>query len=64
MSGFLRKIHEKNIAAKQPAQPANAAVVKTRPKGPGFAESTEPPLNPNQPKKSKNTPIAANDPWT
>ena len=42
-----------------PAAAASAVVVKTKPSGPGLAERTEPPLNPNHPKNSKNTPTAA-----
>ena len=48
------------IEDKPPAHAANVVVVNTNPNGPGFADRTEPPLNPNQPKNSKKTPIEAN----
>ena len=58
-SGFLRTIIETAIEATPPAAAASAVVVKTRPSGPGAAERTDPPLNPNHPKKRRKTPIAA-----
>ena len=42
-----------------PAAAAKEVVVKTRPRGPGFALSTDPPLNPYQPNQSNKTPIIA-----
>ena len=42
-----------------PAEAASEVVTNTRETVPGSALSTEPPLNPNQPNQSKNTPIVA-----
>ncbi len=58
-SGFLSTAQEMRIEATPPAAAASAVVVKTRPSGPGSAERTEPPLKPNQPKNSRNTPMVA-----
>src|SRR5690606_10273130 len=42
-----------------PAAAPSAVVTSTSEVPPGSAESTEPPLNPNQPSHSRNTPIVA-----
>lgn len=48
------------MEARPPADAATAVVTKTKETASGFALSTEPPLKPNQPTKSRNTPMVAN----
>ena len=58
-SGFLDTIQETIMAPTMPAAAARDVVTITSDIGPGSADSTEPPLNPNQPNHSNNTPIVA-----
>jgi hypothetical protein len=43
-----------------PAAAASEVVTSTKDTGPGSADSTEPPLKPNQPSHSRNTPMVSN----
>jgi len=58
-SGFLMMSQLAIIDAIPPAHAANVVVVNTNPNGPGLADRTEPPLNPNHPKNRRKVPIAA-----
>ena len=51
--------HEVIIATTARAEAARQVVTSTNEVAAGSAESTEPPLNPNQPSHSRNTPIVA-----
>ena len=58
-SGFLVTIQEVRIAPIIPAAAAIQVVTRTKETPSASADSTEPPLNPNQPNHRRNTPIAA-----
>lgn len=58
-SGFPETNSDANIAASPPAAAARQVVTRVRDTSSGSAESTEPPLNPNHPSHSRNTPTAA-----
>ncbi len=58
-SGFPKAIQEMVIAATTPAAAARQVVTRVKEVAAGSAESTEPPLKPNQPSQSRKTPIVA-----
>ena len=58
-SGFRIRTHEAHIAAMAPALAASDVVTRTRETAAGSADSTEPPLKPNHPNHSRNTPMVA-----
>ncbi len=58
-SGVRWTICAVNIAPSTPAHAASMVVMNTYETAPGSPESTDPPLNPNQPNQSKKTPMVA-----
>jgi hypothetical protein len=58
-SGLLTTNQLPKIAATQPAAAARQVVTRVKEVRCGSADSTEPPLNPNQPSHSRKTPTAA-----